>query len=171
MKTNKHKHNKYFCNNSHNTYCHHTLNTLWDLSNTTTNVPQLSMSFSNQQTEINKLINWKQTASPSPNSCPKTIVRQTVRYATENRIKIKTKIPKWNQTSTHICPDHLSATERGKARQRVRERKRERESYFFSKQLLRELQTKSNLQALKLTTKFIWLSLFLVATGHWAMPK
>ena len=37
-------------------------------------------------------------------------------------IKIKTKIPKRNQTSTHIRPDRLSAPKRRKARQRKRVR-------------------------------------------------
>jgi len=40
-------------------------------------------------------------------------------------IKIKSKIPKQKQTSTHICPDRLSATKRGKAG------RREREGYLF----------------------------------------
>jgi len=81
----------------------------------------------NKQKETNKLNNRKQTASLSPNShipssrmCPKTIARETVRYATENSDQNNNQIPKRKQTSPHICPDRLSATKKGKASQRER---------------------------------------------------
>ena len=68
------------------------------------NAPWLSMSFPNQQTEGNKLINWKQKASPPPNShipswmCPKTIASRMVRYDTQNRDQNKNQNP---QTKTN----------------------------------------------------------------------
>jgi len=98
-----------------------------------------------QPTDRNKLINRKQTASPSlHHGCDqKQLLDRRSGMPQRTEIKIKTKIPKRNQTSKYICPDHLSTTKRGKARQREKERA------IFSEQLLRELQTESNSQALK----------------------
>ena len=94
------------------------------------------MSFSNQQTERNKLNNRKQTASPPPNShiphhgcAQKQSLDRRSGMPQRTVIKIKTKIPKRNQTSTHICPSRLSATKRGKASKP--EKERERESYLI----------------------------------------
>jgi hypothetical protein len=92
----------------------------------------MSMSFSNLQTERNKLINRKQTASPSPNPnstpswmCRKTIANRRSDMPQRIEIKIKTKIPKRNHTSTHTYRDRLSATKRGGKRERETDRQTE----------------------------------------------
>jgi len=80
------------------------------------------MTFSNQQTERNKLNNRKQSAIPSPTPTSThcgCVQKQSMPQRTV--IKIETKIPKRNQTSTHICHGRLSATKRGKTSQRERE--------------------------------------------------
>jgi hypothetical protein len=126
----------------------------------------MSMSFSNLQTERNKLVNRKQTASPSPNPnstpswmCRKTIANRRSDMPQRTEIKIKTKIPKRNHTSTHTYPARLSATQRGgereRERERDRERERERQSCLFPRHLRKYHQTESNSQAPKITTKLI----------------
>jgi len=91
-----------------------------------------------QPTNRKELIIRKQRASPSPNPniipswmCPKTIANRRSDIPQRTEIKIKTKTPKRNQTSTHTYLDHLSATKRGK--------KREGESCLFPSQLVRSL--------------------------------
>jgi hypothetical protein len=79
--------------------------------------------------------------------CPKTIARQTIWYATENSVQNKIQNPQAKPNQIYALT-MCQPPKEGK-------QTRERESYLFPSQLLRELQTESNLQALKLTTKLI----------------